>query len=474
MTCADIQEQYLDYMEGALDPAASSEVESHLSLCATCAREVTMLRWTAQTLRALPAVAPPADLRLRVRMQLLPEPVAPPEPFYQRWLDWLRPRRWAMPVALATGVAAMLLIAVALPSMRPKQAAEQISPPLTASVPPGSLRPAMEGAPPAAQSNAEEIPPVQIDVIPGRPRANDAPAKASPPGGRVLLPPQVGAGGYRSAPSSVNRVYPRQALPSPYSTDIKEPIIKRSEHGVHVDQQPPSHPPVPPNHDIYRNPRLAMNQQPQKPSGSGGEKSPDDVATEQGGGTPQPTTKEDGSHASSYSDVASEARPSQSPHGVARGSAKVEGSDNAMNEPSNKSQTDQAVTPQKAVPTDSNLNAPKGAPSVLKSSPILTLSLNRSQQITLHIQPTTDLAQAEVLVTLPPTIDLRGATRIGFLPYRVYSGPIFSNQPVPITLDLLPRSPGRYVINVTLRSPSLSRPITQRIQVRVLLGRMGQ
>jgi hypothetical protein len=474
MTCENIQEQYLDYMEGSLDPVAMSEFESHLSLCSTCARELTMLRWTAQTLRTLPAAAPLADLRLRVRMQLLPEPVAPTEPFYQRWLDWLRPRRWAMPVALATGVVAMLLFAVALPSIRNKQSAEQSSPPAMASTPSGSFHTAMKGAPPAAQSNAEEAPPVQINVIPGRPRATYAPGNVSPQDNPVLPPP--GAGGYRPVSPNFNRFYPQQVQSSPYSNDIKEPRIKRSEHGIHVDQQPPSNPPVPLNNNVYRDPRLAMNPpQPQKPSGGGGEKSPGDAATGQGGGTPQSTPKEDGSSGPSHSGVASEVSPPKSSTSLAKGSAKGEENDNATSESSNKPQTDQAAPPQKPVPTDSNSNASKGAPSVLKSSPILTLYMKRSQQITLHIQPTTDLAQAEVLVTLPPTIDLRGATRIGFLPYRVYSGPIFSNQPVPITLDLFPYSAGRFVINVTLRSPSLSRPITQRIQVQVQIPtRMGQ
>lgn len=473
MTCENIQEQYLDYMEGSLDPVATSEFESHLSLCSACARELTMLRWTAQTLRTLPAAAPPADLRLRVRMQLLPEPIALPEPFYQRWLDWLRPRRWAMPVALATGVVAMLLIAVALPSIRNKQSAEQASSPMMASAPSGSPHAAMKGAPPAARPNAEEAPLVQIDVIPGSPRTNAAPRNVSPQVSPVL--PPSGSGGYHPVPPNVNRFYPRQVQPNPYSNDIKEPKIKRSEHGIQVDQQPPSNPPAPLNNNVHRDPRLVMNPpQPQKPSNSGGEKSPGDAATGQGGGSSQSTTNDTGSSGPPHSDVPTEARPPQPPHSAAKGSAKSEGSDNATSEPSSKSQTDQAVTPQKPAQADSGLNVPKGAPYVLKSPPILTLYMKRSQQITLHIQPTTDLSQAEVLVTLPPTIDLRGTTRLGVLPYRVYSGPIFSNQPVPITLDLFPYSAGRFVINVTLRSPSLSRPITQRIQVQVLPGRMGQ
>ncbi len=473
MTCENIQEHYLDYMEQSLAPAVASAFEAHLSECPACARELTMLRWTAHTLRALPAVAPPADLRLRVRMQLLPEPIAPTEPFYQRWLDWLRPRRWAMPVALATGVVAMLLFAVALPSIRNKQSVGRVPPLATTSAPTESFRTAMKSASPAAQPNAEGSPPVQIEVIPGVPRANSTPRNVSPQGSSVLPPPQ--AGGYRSVPPSAPRLYPRQAQPNPYSHDIKEPSIRQSEHGVRVEQQPPFNPPVPLNNHAYRDPRLVMNpSQPQKHSSSRDEKSPGDATPGQGGGTPQPTPKDDGSSGPSHTEVASEARPPQSPDGATKGSAKSEGNDNATSESSIKSQTDQAVTPQKTVSPDSGLNLPKGTSPAPKSPPVLTLYLNRSQQITLHIQPTTDLAQAEVLVTLPPTIDLRGATRIGFLPLRVYSGPIFSSQPVPITLDLLPRSVGRYTLNVTLRSPSLSRPITQRIQVRVLLGGMGQ
>ncbi|MCS6862481.1 MAG: hypothetical protein NZT92_19435, partial [Abditibacteriales bacterium] len=168
MTCENIREHYLDYMEQSLDPAAATEVESHLHECPTCARELTSLRWTVQTLRALPSVAPPADLRRRVQMQLLPETASPPEPFYQQWLAWLRPRRWAVPAALATGVVAMLLVAVALPSLRNRQLAEKGSASIVASAPPSSAPSAMRDAPAAALPPAREEPPVRIDVFPGR------------------------------------------------------------------------------------------------------------------------------------------------------------------------------------------------------------------------------------------------------------------------------------------------------------------
>ncbi|MCS6862792.1 MAG: hypothetical protein NZT92_21010, partial [Abditibacteriales bacterium] len=289
------------------------------------------------------------------------------------------------------------------------------------------------------------------------------------------MPPTLSQpGGYRSAPSRVPQTYPPQALPSPYSLDIKEPAVRQNERGVQVGSQPPSNPSSPTSNNVLKDPRLVMHQdQPQKPSDGGGEKSPDEAAAGQSGGSSQSTATDTAPAGPLHSDVSPEVKTPQPPHVATRGLAKSQESDNATSELSTKSSAE-PVTPQKPAPTVSESNPPPAAPSALKSPPLLTLYINRPQQITLHIQPTTDLSQAEVLVTLPPTIDLRGVMRPGLLPYRVYSGPIFSHQPVPITLDLFPRAVGRYTLNVTLRSPSLSRPITQRIPVQVLIGRMGQ
>lgn len=50
LSCSQVVELVTDYLEGALDPAASAAVREHLALCDGCERYVEQMRTTATAL----------------------------------------------------------------------------------------------------------------------------------------------------------------------------------------------------------------------------------------------------------------------------------------------------------------------------------------------------------------------------------------------------------------------------------------
>jgi len=89
MTCEP--ERLTAYVDGALDAAASAEMEAHLAGCAECRAQAEEERALRARLRALAPVEPPAELEARVRRSLRARP---------RTVPWLLP--------LAAGIVALL------------------------------------------------------------------------------------------------------------------------------------------------------------------------------------------------------------------------------------------------------------------------------------------------------------------------------------------------------------------------------
>jgi len=72
--CQEIVELVTDYLEGALDPEMTAEVEAHLELCDGCDTYVEQMRTTVRALGRLPVesspdqAASPTGLRLRTNL----------------------------------------------------------------------------------------------------------------------------------------------------------------------------------------------------------------------------------------------------------------------------------------------------------------------------------------------------------------------------------------------------------------------
>lgn len=480
MTCQHVQEHYLEYMEQSLTPALASEFEEHLRDCDGCARELTMLRWTAQTLHAMPSVAPPSDLRLCVRERILQQPSEPEPPAWrsvrERLADWLRPRRWAVPASLAA-VAAVLLIAVALPTWRKQSSESQ----LVATAPPSAMQRGpetmMKSAPPSGQyplSNATGEPPVNVEINPKYGR-NTSPSP------NVMLPPSMGTTptppNYRQGNSGAgfSSQYPfryNQQPVNPYRNDIQQPPIQPPGIVVHPrtdSSSQPTAPSVSPDGNVnpVRPPYVVQN--PNHPSGktqggeggdkTGGSVPPGGAGTKESSqsGNPDTSASPDSvqkNHAAPE-DGSSKAQPSP-PRGAAKDGGEKGASDTVP-----------------APPDSGGSKTASGKASPLGiSTQQLVLYQSRPQPISFNIQPAINSSNVEVFIIPPHTMrvgsDPLGQSRI------VYRGPVYSHQPIPIQFQLTAFAAGRHYLYVMLRSASLAQPITQRIVVQVTLGPLGR
>jgi anti-sigma factor RsiW len=77
MSCAEIENQILDYLENKLPPAQCVAVETHLADCAYCRTFARQLRQLDAALAAgikTPALSSGFDRRLQARIQALPAP----------------------------------------------------------------------------------------------------------------------------------------------------------------------------------------------------------------------------------------------------------------------------------------------------------------------------------------------------------------------------------------------------------------
>ncbi|HZO91688.1 MAG TPA: anti-sigma factor [Chthonomonadaceae bacterium] len=103
-TCAAVQAQILDYLDGELPAAPMQQVQAHLDRCAACRQEADLFRDSERALTsALSAVPPAGDLRADFYARLATSQARRTR--RQRWLSW----SLAVP-ALAVGLLAVLLL----------------------------------------------------------------------------------------------------------------------------------------------------------------------------------------------------------------------------------------------------------------------------------------------------------------------------------------------------------------------------
>ena len=62
VTCASGVELLMDYLEGALPPAVSADLEAHVAACPRCAAFIASYRETPRILREATAAALPPEL----------------------------------------------------------------------------------------------------------------------------------------------------------------------------------------------------------------------------------------------------------------------------------------------------------------------------------------------------------------------------------------------------------------------------
>jgi Putative zinc-finger len=69
-SCIEIRQHFSDYLEGGCDRAVFRSIRFHLEYCAPCRQELERLEMFLGDLRSIPAQRVPADLSLRLRVQL--------------------------------------------------------------------------------------------------------------------------------------------------------------------------------------------------------------------------------------------------------------------------------------------------------------------------------------------------------------------------------------------------------------------
>jgi len=71
--CGSIRAQFSDYLDGNLTGIAMQAIAGHLEVCRTCAQDFGTWREMQKSLADMPAIRPPADLGLRIRVALSQE-----------------------------------------------------------------------------------------------------------------------------------------------------------------------------------------------------------------------------------------------------------------------------------------------------------------------------------------------------------------------------------------------------------------
>jgi len=114
MNCQRIQEHFLDYQAGTLDPAASAEVRAHLATCLTCQKEWSALQEISTKLDHLPSEEPGPRLReqfyemleTHIREADAPSPFALARNRLDRFFELLLPAQPAMQFTFALALLA--------------------------------------------------------------------------------------------------------------------------------------------------------------------------------------------------------------------------------------------------------------------------------------------------------------------------------------------------------------------------------
>jgi len=78
MRCSQVLDALDDYLDGRVPPRLAGQIESHLTVCASCAAELAAIHRLADALSAVPRAEPGADLarRIAARTATLPPPGA--------------------------------------------------------------------------------------------------------------------------------------------------------------------------------------------------------------------------------------------------------------------------------------------------------------------------------------------------------------------------------------------------------------
>lgn len=79
LTCENVIDLLLDFLEGALDPEVVAQLERHLAECPPCVAYLRTYRRTPGLARAAAREPMPDDLKVRLRA-FLAERLAPPAP----------------------------------------------------------------------------------------------------------------------------------------------------------------------------------------------------------------------------------------------------------------------------------------------------------------------------------------------------------------------------------------------------------
>jgi anti-sigma factor RsiW len=102
MNCAEFEILLCDYVDGTLDQARRSELESHQQECASCAELTKDVAGAMAFLERVPDVEPPHELLSKISFQIPQENIG--KPGAKAWItSWLQPivqPRFAMGMAM--------------------------------------------------------------------------------------------------------------------------------------------------------------------------------------------------------------------------------------------------------------------------------------------------------------------------------------------------------------------------------------
>jgi anti-sigma factor RsiW len=114
--CADLREQFSDYLDGAVTGAAMQEIAAHLEACSGCAAEFAQWRIAQSLISSIGPAKAPADLGLRLRVALSQESANTAQEKFARtrvrWQNTFAPLFWQITAGFASTVALLGGVAV--------------------------------------------------------------------------------------------------------------------------------------------------------------------------------------------------------------------------------------------------------------------------------------------------------------------------------------------------------------------------
>ena len=114
--CADLREQFSDYLDGAVTGAAMQEIAAHLEVCSGCAGEFAQWRIAQSLISSIGPAKAPADLGLRLRVALSQESANTTQAKFARsrvrWQNTFAPLFWQVTAGFASTVALLGGVAV--------------------------------------------------------------------------------------------------------------------------------------------------------------------------------------------------------------------------------------------------------------------------------------------------------------------------------------------------------------------------